>query len=308
MNKNIENIIIGSRSSLLAKKHIEIFENNFKKVFGKSTEIKILKKYFKTSGDLFLNRKISEIGNKGLFTKEIDDALLNDKINVGIHSLKDLPTELPKGLEIGAVLRRENFREALVSNKNRNLENLKKNAVVGTSSIRREMQLKNKRPDLRIKEIRGNIDTRIRKLREREFDAIILAYAGLKRLGVSSCCHIINPRTIVPALGQGAIALVINKTHNDVKKIISRLNHNKTFIETECERIFLKALDGSCETPVGGYAILKNFGKQKRIYFNYIAFSKDGLKLIKEKVYLSIKNYKIESYELGAKVKKQINN
>ena len=305
MNTSFENIVIGSRISLLAKEHINIFEKNFKKKFGKF-KIKIFKRYFKTSGDRFLYKKISDIGNKGLFTKEIDEALLNNQINIGIHSLKDLPTELPKGLEIGAVLKRENFNEALISSKNRRLEDLKKNATVGTSSVRRAMQLKKKRSDLIIKDIRGNVDTRIRKLRERKFDAIMLAYAGLKRLKISYPYQIIDPRKILPALGQGVIALVVKSSHKEIKKIVKQLNHEKTFIEIECERIFLKALDGSCKTPVGGYAKLKRNGNRKEIYFNYIAFSDDGLKQIKENVYLSISNYKAEVYNLGVRVKKKI--
>ena len=168
------------------------------------------------------------------------------------------------------------------------------------------MQLKKKRPDLLVKDIRGNVDTRIKKLKERKFDAIILAYAGLKRLKVTYPFHIIDPRTIIPALGQGAIALVVNKSNKEIKKIIAKLNHEKTFIETDCERIFLEALDGSCKTPVGGYALLKKIGKQKKIYFNYIAFSKDEVTLLKERVCFSIKNYKLESYELGVRVKKKI--
>tara|TARA_B100000963_G_scaffold340954_1_gene340171 strand:+ start:291 stop:1214 length:924 start_codon:yes stop_codon:yes gene_type:complete len=307
MNTTFENIVIGSRTSLLAKEHVNIFEQNFKKIFANS-KTKIFKKYFKTTGDKFLDKKISEIGNKGLFTKEIDQALLNNQINVGIHSLKDLPTELPNGLEIGAVLKRENFREALISFKNRRLEDLKKNAIVGTSSIRREMQLKKKRPDLIIKEIRGNVDTRIRKLRERQFDAILLACAGLKRLKIVNPYQIIDPRKILPALGQGVIALVINKSQKKIRTIIKKFNHENTFIEIDCERIFLKALDGSCKTPVGGYAKIKNNGRKKKIYFHYIAFSNDGSKLVKENVYFSLNNYKSESYNLGVRVKQKISN
>ena len=308
MNNNSKNIIIGSRSSLLAKEHINIFERQLRKKFGKDRTINVEKRFFKTSGDVFPNKKISEIGNKGLFSKEVDEALLNFDINLGIHSLKDLPTTLPESLEIAAVLKREDSREALISNQKSTIQTLKRNAIIGTSSIRREMQLKRLRPDLIIKEIRGNIDTRIKKLKAKKFDAILLAYAGLKRLKISAKYILIDPRKITPPLGQGTMALVVNKKNKKVNSIISRLNHDKTFIETECERIFLRALDGSCKTPVGGYASLKKLGNEEKILFNFIAFSNDGKIFIRDKVFLNLKNFRSESYNLGARIKRKINN
>lgn len=306
MNFNSKNIIVGSRASLLAKKHIEIFEQSFRKKTDSSLKIKIEKKFYKTVGDKFLNSKISEIGNKGLFCKEIDEALINFEINLGIHSLKDLPTSLPKGLEIAAILKREDFRDIIISNKDLNLENMKENSIIGTSSVRREMQLKLIRPDFIIKQIRGNIDTRINKVKKNEFDAIVIAYAGVKRLGIFNYKNTVNPNILVPALGQGAIALVVNSKNQFIKNLIRRLNHKKTFIETNCERIFLKALDGNCKTPVGGYAILKKQGNEKKIYFNFIAFSQDGKIVVKESTYFKLSSYKSESFELGVKIKKKI--
>ena len=304
---NYETIILGSRKSLLARKHVEIFESEFKRKIGNSSKIKIVKKFFKTSGDKFLNEKISEIGNKGLFTKEIDDALLINKINLGIHSLKDLPTTLPNGMEIAAVLKREDFRDVLVTEQNLKLGELKTNSIIGTSSIRRQMQLKQIRPDLIIKEIRGNVDSRIRKLKEKKFDGIVLAHAGLKRLGILENYNIFNPRTILPALGQGALALVVNVKNQEINSIIKKLNHSKTYLETECERIFLKALDGSCQTPVGGYAILKRLGNEQKIFFSFIAFSKDGSFHIRDKVNFNVKNFRTECYKVGVSVRKKIN-
>ncbi len=304
---NYETIILGSRKSLLAKKHVEIFELEFKKKIGTSSKIKIEKKFFKTSGDKFLNAKISDLGNKGLFTKEIDNALLNSEINLGIHSLKDLPTNLPNGIDIGAILKREDFRDVLITEKNLKLNDLKSNSIIGTSSIRREIQLKKIRPDLIIKSIRGNVDSRIRKLREKKFDGIILAHAGLKRLGIKGNFNILDPRVIIPALGQGAIALVINKKNKKINKVINKLNHLKTYLETECERIFLKALDGSCQTPVGGYAVIRKTGNEQRIFFSFIAFSKDGSIFVRDKVVFNVKNFRTECYKLGRSVKKKIN-
>ena len=304
MHNNSENIIIGSRESLLAQKHIDIFENELIKNF--SSKIKIHKKFFKTTADRFLNKKISEIGNKGVFSKEIDEALLKFEINLGIHSLKDLPTKLPKGIEIAATLKRENFRDAIVSNKNSNIKDLPKKAIVGTSSIRRAMQIKNIRPDLIIKDVRGNIDSRLKKLEEKSYDAVVLAHAGLKRLNVKKFYKTIDPRVILPALGQGAIALVVNVKNINVNKVIRSLNHTQTFLETECERTFLNALDGSCQTPVGGYASLKKINNQNKIAFNFIAFSEDGTRCVRDKVYFNIKNFKSESHELGVKIRNKI--
>ena len=304
MHNNSKNIIIGSRESLLAKKHIDIFENELIKNF--SSKIKIHKKFFKTTADRFLNKKISEIGNKGVFSKEIDEALLKFEINLGIHSLKDLPTKLPKGIEIAATLKRENFRDAIVSNNNSNIQDLPKKAIVGTSSIRRLMQIKKIRPDLIIKDVRGNIDSRLKKLEENSYDAIVLAHAGLKRLDVKKSYKTIDPRVILPALGQGAIALVVNVKNIKINNVIRSLNHTQTFLETECERIFLNALDGSCQTPVGGYASLKRINNKDKLAFNFIAFSEDGTRCVRDKVYFNIKNFKSESYELGVKIRNKI--
>ena len=168
------------------------------------------------------------------------------------------------------------------------------------------MQIKKIRPDLIIKDIRGNIDSRLKKLKKKSYDAIVLAHAGLKRLNVNKPYKTIDPRVIVPALGQGTIALVVNVKNININKIIRKLNHTKTFLETECERIFLNALDGSCQTPVGGYAILKKINNKDKIIFNFIAFSQDGARCVKDKIYLDIKNFKSESYKLGVKIRNQI--
>ena len=305
--KNVsEKIVVGSRESLLAKQHIRIFEETFTKYYGKSSPNKIERKFFKTTGDKFLNKKISELGNKGLFTKEIDEALLNGQINLGIHSLKDLPTTLPNGLEIGAVLKREDFRDVLISNNGSKINNLKMKSIIGTSSIRRKIQLQRLATQINVRDIRGNIDTRIKKLERKEYDAILLAYAGLKRLGIKTKFNIIDPRVITPALGQGAIALVVNRKNVKVNLIIKKLNHTKTSIETECERNFLRALDGSCQTPVGGYANLEGNTDKKKIIFFFKAFSKDGVTLVKDRVCFNLNNFMSESYSLGVKVKEKI--
>ena len=184
MEYNIKKIIIGSRESKLAKAHVEIFKREFYDKFKKNLDIKLITKFIKTSGDKFLSKNISDIGNKGLFTKEIDLAQLENKVDVGIHSLKDLPTSLPDGLEIVSVLKRGSHEDVLYSDQNISLTELKQNSIVGTSSIRRKYQILKQRPDLIFRDLRGNVDSRTGKLEKGKLDAIILAKSGLERLGI----------------------------------------------------------------------------------------------------------------------------
>ncbi len=297
-------IIVGSRQSPLAKAQVNIFLKSFKVFLGAKYFDKLEEKFFKTSGDKFFEKKISTIGNKGLFTKEIDEAQLNFEIDIGVHSLKDLPTELPEGLMIGAVLKRDDPNDLIMTRDKVKLKDLKKNAVVGTSSIRRVVQLKKLRPDIKLKEIRGNVGTRINKLKNGEFDAIILAYAGLKRLKIKGYYEKIEIKEMIPSPGQGVIAIVIRKD-DDLLSLLERLNDQKTLIESECERTFLSALDGSCETPIGALARLEINPKPK-ILFHYMAASIDGKKFIKDKTYFDIDNCCKMSFDLGKKIKKML--
>ena len=297
-------IIVGSRQSPLAKAQVNIFLKSLKNFFGAKYFNKVEQKFFKTSGDRFLDKKISTIGNKGLFTKEIDEAQLNFKIDIGVHSLKDLPTKLPEGLIIGAVLKRDDPNDLIMTKDKVKLIDLKKNAVVGTSSIRRTVQLKRLRPDIELKEIRGNIGTRINKLKNGEYDAIILAYAGLKRLKIKEYYEKIEIKEMIPSPGQGVIAIVIRKD-DDLSSLLEKLNDQKTLIESECERNFLSALDGSCKTPIGALASLEVKTKSK-ILFHYMVASIDGKKFIKDKTYFDIDNYYKMSFNLGKKIKKML--
>ena len=298
-------IIVGSRESPLAKAQVDIFLKSLKKLLGTKYFNKIEQKFFKTSGDKFLEKKISTIGNKGLFTKEIDEAQLNLKIDIGIHSLKDLPTKLPKGLVIGAVLKRDDPNDLIMTREKVKLKDLKKNAVVGTSSIRRAVQIKKLRPDIELKEIRGNVGTRISKLKNGEFDAIILSCAGLKRLKINEHYQKIEIKKMIPSPGQGVIAIVIRK-NDDLISILDKLNDQKTLIESECERTFLSALDGSCKTPIGALARLEVKRKSNKILFHYMAASIDGKKFIKDKTYFDIDNYCKMSFNLGKKLKEML--
>ena len=297
-------IIVGSRESPLAIAQVDIFFKSLKNLFGKKYFNKLEQKFFKTSGDKFLEKKISTLGNKGLFTKEIDEAQLNFKIDIGVHSLKDLPTKLPQGLIIGAVLKRDTPNDLIMTREKVRLKDLKKNAVVGTSSIRRTVQLKKLRPDVEIKEIRGNVGTRINKLKNGEFDAIILAHAGLKRLKINEHFEKIEIKKMIPSPGQGVIAIVIRENDN-LLNFLENLNDTKTLIESECERNFLSALDGSCKTPIGALARLEVKAKSK-ILFHYMVASEDGEKFIKDKTYFEIDNYCKMSFDLGQKIKKML--
>jgi hydroxymethylbilane synthase len=302
MKYNVKKIIIGSRESKLAKAHVEIFKENFYDYSEKNLDIELRTKFIKTSGDKFLSKNISEIGNKGLFTKEIDLAQLENKVDVGIHSLKDLPTRLPEGLEIVSILKRGSHEDVLYSDQNLPLTDLKQNSIVGTSSIRRKNQILRLRPDLIFKDLRGNVDSRIGKVKKGKLDAIILAKSGLERLGVKENYLSLDPCLIVPAVGQGAIALVVNVQNLGVKELLKSLNDKDTFIEVSCERAFLEALDGSCKTPVGAFAKRdKEF-----INFSYFASTLNGKNFISDKKKFILSNCLDESYNLGEDVKRQL--
>ena len=306
MKYNIKKIIIGSRESKLAKAHVEIFKKNFYRKFEKNLDSELITKFIKTSGDKFLSQNISEIGNKGLFTKEIDLAQLDNKVDVGIHSLKDLPTRLPDGLELVSILKRGSHQDVLYSNKNLHLMELKQNSIIGTSSIRRKNQILKLRPDLIFEDLRGNVDSRVGKVQKGKLDAIVLAKSGLERLGIKKNYSSLDLNLVVPAVGQGAIALVVNVKNTRVKEILKRLNDEDTLNEVSCERAFLEALDGSCKTPVGAYAKIDKNGEQKIMNFRYFASTLNGQNFISDKKKFILSNCKDQSYNLGKDVKRQL--
>ncbi len=215
--------------------------------------IKIIK--IKTTGDAIQNRALSEIGGKGLFAKEIDTAQLNGQIDIAVHSMKDLETLLMPGIELGAVLKREDVRDVFISNKVNSLAELPAGSVVGTSSLRRQAQILHNRPDLKVRLFRGNVQTRLRKLSEGGADATLLALAGLNRLGKSGLAtEILTPEVMLPAVAQGAIGITCRKGDAEMSELILALNHSPTMVRVTAERALLDALDGSCRTPVGGLA------------------------------------------------------
>lgn len=211
----------------------------------------------KTTGDMVLGRPLSEIGGKGLFTKEIEEALLNGAIDIAVHSMKDMPTVLPDGLEISTLLEREDVRDAFISHKYSSIDELPEGAVVGSSSLRRRAQLAAVRPDLKLVEFRGNVQTRLKKLEDGVAEATFLACAGLTRLGMMNIANPIPVEQMLPAVAQGAIGIENRADDQTVSELLQPINHSETATRLMAERAFLKVLDGSCRTPIGGLAIIE---------------------------------------------------
>ena len=267
----MEKLIIGSRGSKLALKYAEIA----KKAFLKEFDIEIEIKKITTEGDLVLDRRTSEIGGKGEFIKNIEKELLSKNIDVAVHSLKDVPSIKTKGLRIECFLRRNDPREVLINKENLTLDKIKKNSVIGTSSLRREFQLKHLRPDLKFKLIRGNIDTRIKKLDEDQYNSIILAKAGLLSLSLENrISEVFECKKIVPPAGQGTIVIQSRENDDKLNSILSKINHFETSIEAKVERNILSVLEGDCNTAAGIYASVR--GKNVNIIAEL--FSDDGNK------------------------------
>ena len=265
----MEKLIIGSRGSKLALKYAEIA----KKAFLKELDIEIEIKKITTEGDLVLDRRTSEIGGKGEFIKNIEKELISKNIDVAVHSLKDVPSIKTKGLKMECFLKRNDPQEVLINKENLTLDKIKKNSVIGTSSLRREFQLKHLRPDLKFKLIRGNIDTRIKKLDEDQYDSIILAKAGLLSLSIENrISEVFECEKIVPPAGQGTIVLQSREDDDKLNNILSKINHFETSIEAKVERKILSVLEGDCNTAAGIYANVK--GKNVNIIAEL--FSDDG--------------------------------
>ena len=221
------------------------------------TEIVVIQ----TTGDTVLDRPLADIGGKGLFSKEIDEALLDGRIDIAVHSTKDLETRMPDGIVLAVFLEREDPRDAFISDKADSLDTLPAGSVVGTSSLRRQAQILARRPDLRVESIRGNVQTRIKKLADGEADATLLALAGLKRLGMADvAAEILEPDTLLPAVGQGAIGITCRDGDITALESVAGLNHGPSWNRVMAERAMLAALDGSCRTPIGGLAEINEDG------------------------------------------------
>ena len=252
-----------------------------------------------TKGDRILDTPLAKIGGKGLFTKELEESMLRGETHIAVHSLKDVPMEFPDGLVLGAITKREDPRDCMLSQMYESIDDLPEGAVVGTTSLRRRMQLLTYRPDLIIKSLRGNVNTRIQKLKDGDFDAIILATAGINRLGLNSLVKYATPIEVtqmIPAMGQAALGI---EAIDDPKilDIISILNDEKAYIETKVERDFVTILEGGCQVPIGVHAKLDV--EANKITARCIVGMPDGTNMIKEKKYCTKSAYKQMGRELA---------
>ena len=251
-------IIIGTRGSKLALWQADYIEQRLREEYP---GLSVTQKRVTTKGDRILDVPLAKIGGKGLFTKELEEEMLSGGIDLAVHSLKDMPAKVPDGLVIAAVTKRLDPGDALVSNRFSSFEELPKGARVGTSSLRRRAQLLCARPDLEMLDLRGNVNTRLRKLDEGEYDAIVLAVAGLKRLGFADRIRQVLPREMVlPAVGQGALAIETREDDRETRDMLAFLRDDDTICCTEAERSFLARVEGGCQVPVGVYATAEGDG------------------------------------------------
>jgi hydroxymethylbilane synthase len=266
---------LGTRGSALA-----LWQANWVKaeLERRRSDLTVELTLIKTTGDKILDVPLAKIGGKGLFTKEIDEALLDRRIDIAVHSLKDVPFQLPEGIDLAAVPEREDPRDAFVSN-GAKLRDLGPGATIGTSSLRRQVQLRHHFPALNLATLRGNVDTRLRKLSEGQFDAIVLAVAGLKRLGhESKITEIIEEETMLPAVAQGALGIVCRSDDPDTKTLLSILEDKLTRVCITAERGLLRALGGSCQVPIAGQAVISG----DRLHIRGLIASLDGKQVLSE--------------------------
>ena len=296
---NKKKFIIGSRGSKLSLAYASHVKNLLIKSNSKFDDNSIEIKIIKTSGDIFKNKRISDIGGKGVFCKQIEDQLLDSKINLAVHSLKDLPTKMTAGLCVNAVVKRNDPRDAFLSYAGKSFNELKPQSKIGTSSFRRQAQLNLLRNDLKIVAMRGNIDTRIKKLKNQEFDAIVLSLAGIQMLNFENQVkEIFSIDQMLPAIGQGTIALQCKEDDQETLNILETINDKETYCCIQAERALLEAIGGDCDTAVGGLAQLLN----QKISLKSELFSNDGNKKFQ---FQSSGHFK-EAKEIGYKVGKEL--
>jgi hydroxymethylbilane synthase len=266
---------IGTRGSMLAKWQAEFVRKMIFQKTGVDAEIVIIK----TLGDKMQQASFSQIGGKGVFIKELEEALLDDQIDIAVHSVKDIPTDVPSRLCFPAVCRREDARDCLVSPKGGTLSTLRNGARVGTSSLRRQAQLRHIRPDLDVRELRGNIDTRLRKAESGEYEAIVVAKAGLDRLGLSGrITEILSPEICMPAVGQGAIAVQARLRDEELGDALGVLDDAETRAAIMAERALMGALQGGCQVPLGAWARIE----RGELVMDAVVCSVDGQQMVKQ--------------------------
>jgi len=297
-------IIIGSRGSKLAL----IYAQNAKDRIIENTNLDdedIIIKEISTKGDQIHNVRLSEVGGKGLFSTNIEKELQEKKIDIAVHALKDMPAIETNGLRTDTFLKRNDPREILITKDKKKLKELKTNAVIGTSSYRREFQIKKIRTDLICKLIRGNVDTRIRKLNDGLYDAIILSYAGIKSLSIEDkTTEVFSTEEIIPSAGQGIIALQCRNNDDEIISVLKKINHNETYMRAHVERNILKVLEGDCETAIGAHSIIEG----EKIIVEAELFSLDGSKRFYEKKTGKLEEFSQIGRDVGQILKTKSNN
>lgn len=277
-----DTLVVATRGSQLA-----LWQANHVKASLEALEpgLRVELRIIRTRGDKILDVPLSQVGGKGLFVKEIEEALLDRSCDLAVHSIKDVPMVLPEGLELGCVPRREACTDCLLSERYAGLDDLPRGAHVGTSSLRRQAQLLSLRPDLRISSLRGNVDTRLRKMKEGEYDAIVLARAGLNRLGLSAT-HMtdLQPADFVPAVGQGALGIECRGDDPFVLELVGRMEDRATRVCVEAERAFLRALDGGCQVPIGAHATLSREGDREVLTLDGLVAEPDGSRVFRRQI------------------------
>lgn len=275
----MRHIVVGSRKSNLALTQTNWVIDQLKRA-GITNNFEVKK--IVTRGDRILDVTLSKVGGKALFVKEIEKAMYEKEVDLAVHSMKDMPSEMPEGLVITTVPVREDHRDAYIAKDHIPLKDLPEGAIVGTSSLRRKAQILAERPDVEIKWIRGNIESRIRKLREEDYDAIILAVSGLKRVGLSEelITEYLEPDVCVPSVGQGALAIECREDDHELRELLNHIHDPDTARTVTAERTFLGLLEGSCSVPIGGYAALKG----DEIVLTAFVGTTDGKTMLKEVV------------------------
>lgn len=289
-------LVVGTRTSALALWQAEHIADCLRKQYPQT---EVVLEHIVTTGDKILDVPLAKIGGKGLFTKELETAMLAGKIDIAVHSLKDMPTELPEGLVLAATTKRATPWDALVSPKHRTLENLPEGASVGTSSLRRKAQLLNRRPDLKICDLRGNLNTRMNKLETQNLDAIVLAEAGLLRMGwADKITQVLPPDISLPAVGQGSLAIEACADNSELLAMLEFLNDEDTRAAVTAERAFLRELEGGCQVPMGVYGRIK----EGQVYVQAVILSLDGKRVIRDSVTCAPSEAEVSGTELARRM------
>lgn len=293
----IKKLIIGTRSSSLALWQAEHIKGL---LFAKHPDLEIELKHIKTKGDEILDVSLDKFGDKGIFTKEIENELLSGTIDIAVHSLKDLQTELPEGLKLAGVPERSRVEDVLIAREQGiSIDDLKLNATIATGSVRRKAQLLHRRPDLNIIDIRGNVNTRIDKFLKSDWDGMVLAAAGVERLGLEEYISSYIPADIIlPAVGQGALGIEIREMDDNTEEIIKEINHEPTLIAVAAERAFLKAMGGGCKTPIAALGIVNG----NELTLEGLVATDDGKNVLRKKISANIE----DAVSLGEKLAKEL--